>query len=564
MKKFFIDITKKYWRSQLCIMHCALCISLLLASCADKWDEHYSEDNTLQGTLWSAIKDNGQLTNFSRVLQATGYHTRLNSSQAFTVFAPTDENFTSQEADILISRFQAERDNGTRDADNQVIRQFVQNHIATFNKSISSLTNDSIKMMNGKYAVLTNTHFGSTALLSSNQYYTNGVLNTISQPETYYANVYEYLSQSGRTDSIYRFLSSYNVYQFDATQSVAGDIVNGKTVYLDSVFHLNNAMLREYGHINREDSNYLALVPDDESWKMMFDEYVNYFNYNDLTSKRDSMVLTHTRRAIADGTIINLNTQRSMTDSLVSTAYESRYRNKARNGEPRYYVYYRPLDDGGALNGAQETVCSNGRVAIQSPWKIDKRETFLQQIKVEAEQMSRVDTIIQAREPLSQRAVPVSNSFYGQVSENSFVEAQPLSSVSSTSVRYTIPNQLSNTGYDIYAVFVPAIAYNENASAEERLPCRVRFTLTYQQQDGTVQSVSLRNPANNNVNYETTPDVVDSVLVASNYKFPTCALDLDEPQVTLRVQSNITSSMSSRFTRTLRLDCIILKPHEDN
>ena len=91
----------------------------------------------------------------------------------------------------------------------------------------------------------------------------------------------------------------------------------------------------------------------------------------------------------------------------------------------------------------------------------------------------------------------------------------------------------------------------------------MRFTLTYQNQDGTTQSASMRNPANNAVNYETTPDVVDSVLVASNYVFPTCALDLDDPQVTLRIQSNVTSSMSSRFTRTLRLDCIILRPHED-
>ena len=535
-----------------------------MTACTDNWDEHYTEDTQLSGTLWSAIQQNGQLSNFCRVLQATGYDARLNSSQMFTVFAPTNDHFSQQEADALISRFQAERQNGTRDADNQVIRQFVQNHIALFNQSVSSLTNDSVKMMNGKYEVVTPSSFGSTALLSSNQYYTNGVLFTINQPEVYYANVYEYLSQSGRTDSIYRFLSSYNVYEFDPEESVAGDIVNGKTVYLDSVFHLSNSMLRTYGYINREDSSYMALVPSDADWRQMFDEYINYFNYNNLTSKRDSMVLTHTRRAIADGTVFNLNSQKSPADSLISTAYESLYRNKTNYADQRYYVYYRPNEAGGALSGAETTQCSNGRVCIQSPWRIDKRQTFYQQIKVEAEQTSNVDTIIQAREPLSQRAVPLTNPFYGKISENSFIEAQPLSSVSSTSVTYKIPDQLSNIGYDIYAVFVPAIAYNENASDEDRLPCRVRFTLTYQDQDGTVQSASMRNPVDNAVNYETTPDVVDSVLVVSNYVFPTCALDLDDPQVTLRIQSNITSSMSSRFTRTLRLDCIILKPHDKN
>ena len=543
---------------------CHLSFSMMLASCADKWDDHYTEDTQLSGTLWSAIQQDSRLTNFGRVLQATGYDARLASSQMFSVFAPTNDHFSQQEADALISRFQAERQTGTRDADNQVIRQFVQNHIALFNRSVSSLTNDSVKMMNGKYEVVTPSSFGSTALLSSNQYYTNGVLYTIDRPETYFANVYEYLSQTGRTDSLYRFLSSYNVYEFDAEESVPGDIVNGKTVYLDSVFHLTNSMLRTYGLINREDSTYLALVPTDEAWRQMYDEYVNYFNYNDVTSKRDSMVQTHTRRAIADGTIFNLNAQKSPQDSLISTAYEQLYRNRPNYADQRYYVYYRPYDADGALGGAETAQCSNGLVSIQPRWKIDKRQSFFQQIKVEAEQTSHVDTIIQAREPLSQRAVPLTNAFYGKVSENSFIEVQPLSSVSSTSVTYTIPDQLSNIGYDIYAVFVPAIAYNENASDEERLPCRVRFTLTYQDQEGNVVSASMRNPKDNAVNYETTPDVVDSVLVASNYVFPTCALDLDDPQVTLRIQSNITSSMSSRFTRTLRLDCIILKPHNKN
>ena len=161
------------------------------------------------------------------------------------------------------------------------------------------------------------------------------------------------------------------------------------------------------------------------------------------------------------------------------------------------------------------------------------------------------------------RAVPQNNPFYGKVSENYFMEAQPLTTASSTSVRYNIPDQLSNIGYDIYAVFVPAIAYNENASAEDRLPCRVRFTLGYTEQDGTEKTASLRNPEDNAVNFETTPDVMDTLLVARNYVFPTCALGLKDPQVTLRVASNLTSSMSSRFTRTLRMDCIILKPHEN-
>lgn len=535
-----------------------------LVACTDEWDGHYAEDKSTEGTLWAAIQARSELSNFARVIEATGYGERLESSQMFTVFAPVNEHFSEAEAEELIAEYESLKKQGIREEDNRVVGQFVQNHIALFNRSVSSLTNDSITLMNGKYETLTAKKFGERSILTSNQYVGNGVLFTIEAPEEYFPNVFEYIGQNGQSDSLYEFLNLYSVYEFDPDKSVAGDIVDGKTVYLDSVFHLTNSLLREYGHINREDSCYLALVPTDHVWRQLYGEYVGYFNFNDLTTKRDSMVRTYTRRAIADGTIFNLNTQAaSLRDSARSTAYEELYNGVLSYAEPRYYIYRNPYAGGGAFEGAQETVCSNGRVLMQDDWKIDIRETFYQQIKVEAEANSYVDTIIQAKEPLSVRAVPQNNPFYGKVSENYFMEAQPLTTASSTSVRYNIPDQLSNIGYDIYAVFVPAIAYNENASAEDRLPCRVRFTLGYTEQDGTEKTASLRNPEDNAVNFETTPDVMDTLLVARNYVFPTCALGLEDPQVTLRVASNLTSSMSSRFTRTLRMDCIILKPHEN-
>ena len=37
-------------------------------------------------------------------------------------------------------------------------------------------------------------------------------------------------------------------------RSVPGEIVDGKTVYLDSVMNLKNVMFDELGYINREDS----------------------------------------------------------------------------------------------------------------------------------------------------------------------------------------------------------------------------------------------------------------------------------------------------------------------
>lgn len=538
--------------------------TILTTACTDQWDEHYTVGETADGSLWEALLQRDELSNFARVIEATGYNSRLDGSQMFTVFAPTDECFTDIEADELIDRYQMEKNQGVREENNSVVRQFVQNHISLFNHSVSGMTDQIVTLMNGKYERVTGQTIGESSILVKNQFYANGVLYTIDEPVPYFANVYEYLGLNGKTDSLYSFLDLYSRYEFDADRSVPGDIVDGKTVYLDSVFRLTNTMLSSYGHINREDSSYLMLAPTDRAWKQLYDEYINYFNYNDQTSKRDSMIRTQTRRAIADGTVFNLNVQRSMADSVVSTAWQRLYEGLLVYPEQRYYAYFRPYEAGGAFSDAEETECSNGYVLIQDDWKINKLSTFYKQIKIEAESSRYVDTIIQARDPLSVRAVPQENPFYGKISENYFVEAQPLSTASSTSVRYAIPDQLSNIGYDIIAVFAPAIAYNENALAEDRLPCRVRFTISYLEQDGKKKESTLRSPIDNSVNFVTTPDVIDSVLVASNYKFPTCALDLDEPQVTLRVASNITSSQSSKYTRTLRLDCIILRPHIEN
>lgn len=534
---------------------------MLAVACTETWDEHYDLQESDASTLWQAIGQEPELSRFAQVVKATGYDDRLSSSQMFTVFAPTNEYLSEADVEKLIGQYETERAAGIKDDDNSVVKQFVRNHIALYNHSIAPGEQRVLTMMNGKYMSFSANAFGSSAIGQGNRFYANGVLFTIGQPQPYFANVYEQLSMTGETDSLYQFLNRYSVYAFSADESVAGDIVNGKTIYLDSVFHRRNAMLSEYGYIDREDSCYWTLVPTDTLWSRLYSEYQPYFNYIDGTPRRDSLVNVRTQRAIADGTIFNVNAQLSLADSLVSTHYQRLYRNRTDYSEPRYYRYFRPMEVGGILAGSRAVSCSNGRVLVQNHWPIDKTETFLQQIKVEAEVASNVDTIIQAHEPLTVRAVPMSNPFYGKVSANYFAEAQPLTTASSTTVRYRIPDQLSNVGYDIYAVFVPAIAFDEKASADDRLPCRVRMTITYLDQEGNEQSASLRDPVKNAVNFETTPDVIDSVLVASNYVFPTCALGLENPQVTLRIASNVSASQSSKYTRTLRLDCIILKPH---
>ena len=80
-----------------------------------------------------------------------------------------------------------------KDKENSTIKEFLQNHIALYNYSTSSLSNDSITMMNGKYMVLTHDRFGNRPITSANQLASNGVLFTIGEKADYFRNVFEWI-----------------------------------------------------------------------------------------------------------------------------------------------------------------------------------------------------------------------------------------------------------------------------------------------------------------------------------------------------------------------------------
>ena len=97
-----------------------------LISCTDTWDEHYQTGVMGEGTLWESIKNNQQLSNFARVIEATGYAKSLSSSQVFTVFAPTNDSFTDADANEIISQYQEGLAKGLKDEKNTAIKEFVR------------------------------------------------------------------------------------------------------------------------------------------------------------------------------------------------------------------------------------------------------------------------------------------------------------------------------------------------------------------------------------------------------------------------------------------------------
>lgn len=563
--------------------------ALTLAACSDTWDDHYDKkgEGTNDATLWQAITQNGNLSNFAKVVQACGYDKALNSSQVFTVFAPTNDNFSAQEAEELIAGYNAEKGK-VMDDDNTVIKEFIQNHIAMYNHSVSPMRDDSLVMMNGKNMFLTSGSFGGNQILSSNVHYNNGVLFTIQGKAQYFPTVFEYLRKDADLDSIASFFYNTRFYrkEFVPGRSVAGGLENGKTVYLDSVFVQQNDLWDYlWAYTNEEDSTYWMVVPTNQVWKQLIEEYEPYFNYDKNVSFRDSMAYTLPRMAIVDGTTFSrtVNTDSHLTDSALSTSAAETYTSREYmwgNKNLHYYQFggksavntQKPLSATGIFTGTDDVVCSNGLVRKTNDWKINKLNTFYQWIIIEAEEGSSVKEVSKQEnstthdmEPTIKavtRRVMSDNRFNGKVWSNAFVEFQQQKTTVNHTVTFNIRNVLSNIPYDIYLVTAPALANDSNATEAERIPCKMECAIYYHDQNGETQRTSLKSSFSNN------PNIMDYILLSDaekGFSFPTATYGLTEaePQITLELKTKVSSSelRTKKFDRTMRIDCIMLVPH---
>ena len=524
-------------------------------ACTDTWNEHYDTAVADSGTLWQKISDpQGNTQQFARVLEACGYKEVLDGSQTYTVFAPADDTFTAQQADSVIALYNSEKAAGQTDADNKAVKQFVQNHIALYSHPVSSLTNDTLTLMNRKYYPLSSQKLGGRTLTSAARLCNNGLLFTLSGKLNYFPNIFEYLGEDSETDSAYQFFRRYSIYEFDETKSVVGDVIDGRTIYLDSVSTLTNRLFDIYGRINSEDSTYWMLCPSNDEWNRLVSEYTPYFNYPNNVAKRDSLVYTHTRLAFMGGTIFSAsrNTEKSLQDSAVSTMAQSALIRSLLDTEP-YYIYAKPYADGGIFSGTQDVACSNGHVLKARQFGVSMYDTFMQTVKVEAENLASQDNLVDAIDPVTIHQVTTSNPFYGKVSGNSFVEIKPSTPTSSVVVRYSVPNLLSGMKYDVMAVFVPATAADTLAREEAKKPCRVVSRVAQTDQNGKLSEPPLRNAKT------TQAGVVDTVKM-STVTISTCSYGLTDALVKLDIKSNVQETQLSTYSNTLRLDCIIFKP----
>ena len=561
------------------------CAAFAVTACTDTWDDHYnslgSSDGDAvmhEGSLWQAIKSDPDLSNFAAVIEGCDYAKTLNSSQVFTVFAPTNDQLSQAEVQALIAEYKAEVANRVVEEDNVVLKEFIQNHMALYTHSVKREGSDSIVLMNGKYALLDYNTIDGKRILTRNQLYSNGILFKVAEQVSYLPNVFEYLRKDPELDSVRSFLYNGMFYrkEFIPELSVAGSIVNGKTQYLDSVFQTQNELFDYLGRLSTEDSSYIMVAPTNEVWKQLVEEYEPYFNYPKDVDKRDSLVYTNTRLAIMRGTTFSrtFNSEASFLDSAMSVNSTRNYsaRRSLWGGIPfEYYQYIKPMEKPyGALAQAEMMTCSNGQFYKATQWNIDKRQTFNQFIILNANQSTNVKELSKLEDSHHELVPTISEvpcyvnsdyrNFYDRVWNNMFVEYRPNLTTPNHSVTYYLRDVLSNIGYDIYLGTVPALANDSNASEAVRVPTKLRITMTTPGKGSERMKTK-----DGSETFVTKADSIDYLLLAEDYKFDVCTAGVSEEpqQITLQVETRVSSAelRNGTYTRTMRINCVLIVPH---
>ena len=150
--------------------------------------------------------------------------------------------------------------------------------------------------------------------------------------------------------------------------------------------------------------------------------------------------------------------------------------------------------------------------------------------------------------------------FYDRVWNNMFVEYRPNLTTPNHSVTYYLRDVLSNIGYDIYLVTVPALANDSNASEAVRVPTKLRITMTTPGKGSERMKTK-----DGSETFVTKADSIDYLLLAEDYKFDVCTAGVSEEpqQITLQVETRVSSAelRNGTYTRTMRINCVLIVPH---
>ena len=554
----------KRWAGSLC---CGAAAALALVSCAD-WDDHYDADTALldtqNATIWQNIEKTGNLSQFASLLKKAGYDAILDASQTYTVWAPVDGSFDFETVSAL--------------SNDRLKKEFIENHIARNNYPASGTVNQRIYTLNEKMM-----RFGGSGGYSiqgvgvdrANLAAGTGTIHTLNGKIPFMQNIYESLNNyQFPIDSVSTYFHSYDVKKLNEQKSVQGPTLNGEITYLDSIFDEHNDLFIRYqALINREDSNYSMLVPTNEAWIKAKAQVQKYFHYLPSFEFMENTSTGTDKKKVT----VNIKDVQYLQDSVVNmmltgylfynnNLYDNTKLNKLQTGEPLRCdsLYGTTLskvyseDAARLFENALRVDKSNGCIWVTDslrmrPWTVWNPELILQ-----AENTVYQSSLVNvADQPQRIYVAPGTQNpeVTGQLSANSYTEVQPVSQSTNPGIVFYLPGVRSTT-YSIYIVTVPANIVSNNYVTK---PSRFKVSLGYANEQG-------KNEDNDSKWTIESQFVSDSLQIDTIYlgdfTFPMAYVGTGSYYPYMRINSSVTSRERANYDRTLRIDCIILRPKE--
>ncbi len=597
-------------------------------------DDHFDITSEAAGkqTIWQNIQANSsQLSEYADILQSVYYSPTegkttpetyanlLDGDQTFTVWAPVNGSFR-------YSYYKGLLQTGVRDSIYKVEKELIRNNMTRYSHVVNGSDSVKLDLFNSKAAWLNNeaqTIKGVT-ISTPNIGAKNGVLHITKAPMAYQPNLYEYLASRQDLDSINAFIKSFQTIEFNEAASTQGPTIDGEITWVDSITYVANdyTSLFMEAFLEREDSNYVMILPTNETWKNTLERTKKYFKFKASYKQKintqteagadtliegvetvftpaelDSLTNLYSKNAICQHLAFNANWQYEQIpvtsiadiraadarrDSLRSTADMKFKKTGTLNGTNKVNAV--EVKDFAALFGNADPVeVSNGYAYV-----VDE---FAYPSTVYAPNRD-LDSYV-VYESCDKQCAPYLNTWTWEshVTMTDTVTGEVIAERDSTyrydylvmanktstshpGAFFQLPNVLS-CKYDIYVV----IGYNTDYQMQNKF----RAYISYDTEDRRVENEALKNPNEDavdakdaslyegnyfvnrkpTINDDLTVNYTDTICIAKDFEFPVSYYGLSKTAYpVLQLKSNFTSSERNLYSREIWVNAIILKAKE--
>ena len=572
--------------------------ALTTTSCSDwnDWNEVQADINpSADKTLWDNISSRSELQNFKTILEKVNKQDMFKSNKFYTIWAPT---LTDEQRDSVLAL-----------SDSTIIEQFINNHIAEYNHQATGVLDNRIHTLNNKAYAFSGSAaaytFNNVKLTQTNIPNSNGTMHILAGNSPFLPNAYQYIWFADNMDSIANYFKKYELTELDASQSVAGPIVNGRQTYIDSVMVTYNSMTNSIrASLDNEDSTYTFIMPNNEAYEKMYKTIKSLYRYKESTQGQNVKDATSTTYATVTGTS-NVDYLNYLADSLIRRQIVN---NLAYSHTNRFNKAY--FEDGSTQ---LDTIFSTYRRKFSEPDRIFDEEHIVERVTLSNGEAVIVDTLgfksWETYNPANttlgalpcrilngnaeRKSVTIDNNLNTDLitlpegyTGFSYVQVAPTSSFTKPEVDYYLEDVKSGT-YRIYIVIPPANIDTEND--DEVLPNWLSISMNYFDKNSKLVDVQFTNERydkNNNVittinantgaEVNTTIDDKDffndvtkvDTLFLGEFTFPYCYVGLNDVYPNIKVTcSTKFSTLASRghinaFDRTIRISSILMIPVE--